>query len=64
MEIPSEKKSDSFIIHRRLAGRHLTGGDEKTVADMQVYHGWNISQSKAVNWKRRDLMWYLLLSPY
>lgn len=51
MEIPSEKKkiSDSFIIHRRSAGRHLTGGDEKTVADMQVYHGWNISQSKAVN---------------
>lgn len=35
MEISSKKKkkSDSFIIHCRSAGRHLSRGDDKTVVD-------------------------------
>lgn len=55
MEIPSERKknSDSFIIHRRSAGRHLTGGDEKTVADICKYIMAGIYRNQK-QWTRKD----------
>lgn len=37
MEIPSENLT-LFIIHRRPPHPHLTGGDEITTADGEVYH--------------------------
>lgn len=43
----------------------LSRGDEKRRRIRKyIMCDSNISLSKAVNWKRQDLIWYLVLSPY
>lgn len=42
----------------------LSKGDENRQLCKFIMWDSEISLSKAVNWKRQDLIWYLLLSPY